>query len=267
MFEATRRRGTVSTTSTRRRSRAAVLGVILVALTWHLTSSAAHAAPAPPTPIPPGTYTYHGTWSHSLRWNIGIYSWYGRGDWNQKTVIGAPTGSTQTWTQRTDCPEWIYEQKVDYRPDGIHLLQTYRDTGERPWADPERCATGLSVPQACHPLTAPLILPTGAKPGQRLSYTMACAPESVHRVSIVIVGWKNVTVSGTSWAALVIRTRDDIISSAGTFVHASEDWVNPRNGLLIFGRSRLFSDNLFGFMTGVWDFSSALSTCSSCPLR
>lgn len=75
------------------------------------------------------------------------------------------------------------------------------------------------------------------------------------------------TVSGTSLAALVIRTRDDIISSAGTFVHASEDWVNPRNGLYKFGRSRLFSDNLFGFMTGIWDFSSALATCSSCPLR
>lgn len=222
-----------------------------------------HAQAEPPTPIPPGTYDYRGLWSGTS--STGGFS---SGRIDSKLTVDAPDGSTQHSTSRGDnCRDNVFERTVDYQPDGIHLVRTYRDTGARMGTNGSSCPTGLSVPQVCNPIPAPLILPTGAKPGQHLGFTMACAFD-VHQVSIDIVGRKKVMVEGEWVTTLVVRFREDIIAplSLGlTLVYSGENWVIPRNGLVVFDKSRLSYYNPAGF-TGSWRFTSSLTTCSTCPV-
>lgn len=236
---------------------------IVVVLTAMVGTIPAHADAEPPTPIPPGEYLYRGSYCYSFI--SPVHSEGGCGDRPSKLVVDAPTGSTQRTTERDNCRDYVHEETVDYQPDGIHLLQTYTDHGGRLGTngDPD-CGLNVSL-TVCNPIPAPLILPTGAKPGQHLSYTMVCAPYVVHQVAIDIVGTKKVMI-GRKWeTTLVIRTRDELTSPRGPYVLTQEDWVIPRNGLVVFSKWRAVSNNVFVIMRETLNFKSVLSTCSTCP--
>ena len=241
------------------------LGSIVVVLTAMLGTTPADAKPAPPTPIPRGEYVYRGSFCYTYTWPGGLYSEGGCFDRPSTLTVDAPTGSVQRSTERDNCRDYIREETVDYQTDGIHLLRTYVDGGSRPATSDPDCGALVSIPQVCNPIPAPLILPTGAKPGQHLSYTMVCAPFDVHRVSIDVVGTKDVMISGTWLTTVIIRTRLEATSIWGPFRSTREGWVIPSNGLVVFSKVRVVVPNYLLITTETFNFRSVLSTCSTCP--
>jgi hypothetical protein len=244
--------------------RVLALGSIVV-LTAMAGTATAYAKPAPPTPIPRGEYVYRGSFCYAFSWPRALYSEGGCFGRPSKLTVHAPTGSVQRSTGRDNCRDYIREETVDYQTDGIHLLRTYMDGGDRLGTNDPDCGRIVSIPQVCNPIPAPLILPTGAKPGQHLTYTMVCAPFVVHQVSIDIVGTKEVMIGGKWLTTLIIRTSEEVINHLGGFKSTQEAWVIPRNGLVVFSKVRIVAHNYLVVMTETLNFRSVLSTCSTCP--
>lgn len=237
----------------------------LIALTSTVGVAPAQAR-AEPGPIPPGEYAYGGTLCNDLSVNNGPSIGGFCGPYDFVFVADEPTGSTQRHSVRYPCPDYADERIVDYQPDGIHLVRTYWDNGHRPpLVGDARCGTGPGVRELCNPIPAPLILPTGARPGQHLSYVMACAPGNLHFVSIDIIGTKTVTIERKRVTTLVVRTRDDVIAPQGTIEITVVSWVLPSNGLVVLKQGTSVSRNVFAVMTLDWEWNEWLSACSSCP--
>jgi hypothetical protein len=227
------------------------------------------AASAPPAPIRPGTYRYH---HETCKYVSSVVFPGGGGCWYDavKVTVDPASGSGQRSHSNfrgDDGCDYVSEQTVDYQPDGIHLLQTMRD--DRHSLVAPECGMGVvrfGTIEVCNPVPSPLILPTGAKPGYHLSFTMACPSDwgaNIRQVSIDIVGTKKVMIDGRGTTTLVALTHDKMTNAFYSYERTYRSWVTPRNGLIVWEKGTYYAPNVFTYAIRM-RWTTALSICATC---
>ena len=182
------------------------------------TASLAPAAEQPPGPIAPGTYRYDTSGSSSASGGAT-----GSSPFPAVTTLTAdpPSGSRQH--TRRDLRDAHGNgpstgEVLDYRPDGIHLVELKVTTVE----------AGITYQEQFDPTPPPLVLPARPKVGDHLQFTMA-NPTTTAKVSIDVTGTSTVAVNGTPESCIAVRTLTTLsgevsgTTTQDSCVHASDN--------------------------------------------
>jgi hypothetical protein len=189
-------------------------------------------------------------------------------------IVDAPNGSSQHSTlhfQYDETSDQDFERILDYQPDGIHLQQTRRHGSHIVGGVDSTDFVPIDASnEVCSPIPpSPLILPTGARPGYRVSFAMVCLetktePLTVDQVSVAITATMKVRLRGTWTNTWVVQTTDTRTGRGGSgWTESRRDWVISRNGLVAW-EDWTSSGTWYTFAVNNREVI-ALETCSTCP--
>lgn len=153
----------------------------------------------------------------------------GGSTWQSLVLVVDPArGTTQrsryTYTT-SDGTIFTAESTLEYLADGVHEQEERTSQGTDSWD--------------CRTVPAPLVLPTGAKPGYQVTYNPTCTGTGYYAVgftksvTVGISGTNTVWVDGSTVATLVVEASWSYVSGGTTGSGKEETSVLPSNDLVV----------------------------------